>query len=253
MGIWAQGVICQKCTIRSLCARLSEALPDSWRQVLIDGDTRVGDDAPDFLLCLTKQSKPLTEITTKIIYRTLVKKICQRPAAEKHWQNLFPRQQITQIWENLRFKNILHAVFHTDFKIRHRRIFCGVVLHQIYKIRFSRSCSRCGDEEESLEHLLLECPATRGLREQVRQFLNTACNYYIQEDELEWTWLFGITYKPHNINKQAVNTVLALARHSNIVCRNFSFYENKNLDSWTLFKNNLKWHLKTVHEMDKEF
>lgn len=92
---------------------------------------RVQGSALNCLLCLDNQSKNVTEIATKQWYNIFRKKIAKRSASEAACEKVFPNHNISNIWKNLEIKHSNQQIFNTDFKIRHRRIFTSVVLHQI--------------------------------------------------------------------------------------------------------------------------
>ena len=96
----------------------------------------------------------------------------------------FPTKAIHTIWQNIEIPFTMANSFHLVFKLRHRRVFKGIVLHQIAKHIYSRMCCMCNDEEEDedLEHIL-HCSAHIGLWEQVQRLLEQRCNVKIQTEE----------------------------------------------------------------------
>ncbi len=75
------------------------------------------------------------------------------------------------MWKHLNNNYVPLDIFDMVFKIRHRRYFIRVVLHQIYKDMFTRSCSVCYDKEEDFEHLVLYCEELCIFRDRVRLLL----------------------------------------------------------------------------------
>lgn len=91
---------------------------------------------------------PLQLVTAKQWYRLLlVSSVCQRPTAEVAWAEQFPGRNIADIWKKINLKYCCHSVFNTEFKIRHRRIFTAVILHQIDTAVYSRRCPVCAVQD----------------------------------------------------------------------------------------------------------
>lgn len=80
----------------------------------------------------------------------MVAKILNTQASEKHWRRLVPTRVIHTIWQSIEIPFITSNSFHLDFKIRHRRIYAGIVLHQIAKQVYSRICCMCGETDEHM-------------------------------------------------------------------------------------------------------
>lgn len=80
----------------------------------------------------------------------MVAKILNTQASEKHWRRLVPTRVIHTIWQSIEIPFITSNSFHLHFKIRHRRIYAGIVLHQIAKQVYSRICCMCGETDEHM-------------------------------------------------------------------------------------------------------
>lgn len=144
-------------------------------------------------------------------------------------------------------------IFHLDFRIRHRRIFTGIVLHQIHKNVYQRQCAVCRLEDEDIEHLLLRCTSLTAHRERVKTLLTDHCGLNeLTEAQWDWTYLFGLQGKAQKRNNLLINTVLAFARNAAWMRRNFALYENKDISTERLFANILKAHLRLLYAADNE-
>lgn len=205
-------------------------------------------DAVGFLLCQGGREVPVGQLKTKVIYSILVSKLTKRPASEPHWAALFPGRDPTTIWGNLRVPFMPHTVFNTNFKLRHRRYYTCIVLHQIHKLQHSRLCAVCGVGEEDFAHLCLECPELAVYRGYIRQLLVGRCG--VGEGllkEWDWVWLFGLPRQGGGPKAMQANTVLALARHAVVLRRNLAVFERKIVAVRALFRNLLRAHLGLLH------
>ncbi len=119
----------RKTQIISIGERIEQSLSPEWRDLLRKGGCKGQGNALNFLLCLGDKTTPISAVKTKDWYQLFTSKIAQRPASEKTWQTIFPSHTVSTIWENIDIPLMNPSVFHSDFKIRHRRIFTGVVLH----------------------------------------------------------------------------------------------------------------------------
>jgi len=220
---------------------------------LVSGVDLVRGGAVGFHLCLGDKRQPVAQVKTKVLYNILVQKLVKKPASEVWWGKLFPDRQVDGIWENLDVPCLPHPIFQTDFKLRHRRLFTGIVLHQIHKNKFQRTCAVCRREDEDIEHLFLRCSELQTFQAHVRRILRSGCGMTDGElTQWEWLWLFGLPKKKSN-KTVAVNTLLAFARHAVLFKRNEALFADKKVDIFSLFNNLFKAHLKILFAYKREW
>lgn len=241
----------RKSQILELCKKIVLCVPSEWRELLRQRKCKVQGNSLNFFLCTDKQLIYIQNVKTKTWYKIFVEKIIRRPASEEAWCEIFPTYNIKTIWENIDIKNSGPKIFNTDFKIRHRRIFTGIALHQINKNVYKRECSVCGILPENLEHIFLHCPCLASFRQKLRILLRERCNISFKTDT-EWNWatIFGLLGKSPTKNFPLINIILAFARQASYITRNYALHENKRLDTWELFTNLLKTHIKVLHVTD---
>lgn len=238
----------------ALCARVESALPDSWGAVLRrqpkmghGGAGDPGGTLPDFHVSWGGPPTALQAMTTKKWYRLLVDKACRRPTAEVAWGQLFPGRDAGSIWHNVDLRFAGPDIFGTEYRIRHRRIFTAVILRQIDKDRYKRTCVRCEKEDETLEHLVLSCSSLVPFWVAVCGLLARCCAWSAPtEQELYWTLIFGLPENSKTSDIWTTNLVLAVARHAIVVARNCALYDNKKVNTWQFFKNWLRRHLRAL-------
>ncbi|KAK9517572.1 hypothetical protein VZT92_022931 [Zoarces viviparus] len=251
-GLKRAGGVFKTKQIMDLGMSITQGVEKSWRTLTSRG-MLMQDDAVKFLLCQGAKSTSLPQIKTKVIYDILIQKLIKRPAAELRWAAIFPTKTVTSIWCNLAIPFLSHAVFNTDFKLRHRRYYSSIVLHQIHKLKFQRLCPVCGLEDEDFEHLILRCGALSGFKTYVCQFLKTGCGATAaQLAEWDRVWLFGLLRQGRGGITMQVNTLLSFARHAAVLRRNYALFENKKVNVKELFKNLLKAHLGLLHAWREE-
>jgi len=244
--------------VRQNCHKIQAAIPFHWSSVI---DRRgqnqlVQDDAPTFLLSIADQRQNIHSVTTKKWYCILISQILQKPAAHKQWIRMFLNQPVQHIWSNLH-KNLTHQkANNTDFLIRHRRIFTGVILHQINKDVYGRECTVCLSGPETLEHLFLYCPNCTLFWDKIGKLLDDVSSS-VRKDKHNWDWLrlFGLTQPHVNLNKHQYilcNVILSIARHSIYISRNYQLYEHKKVNRWKFFTGLMQEHLRTVNNINKD-
>ena len=238
----------KKKQIINTCEKIEAGLPPEWRQAFLKTGGKVQDDALTFLLSTGPNTKNIQETTTKFWYNSFLRQITKRPTSEVHWQKAFPNKNIPSIWHNIYPTLSNPKCVNTDYKIRHRRIFTGVILHQINKNVYGRDCTVCKEKEEDIEHLFLKCPACIRFTEQVKNLLMDCCSLKIPDgNDGKWILLFGLTEKVRGKNNKLINILLATARHTIYTARNYKLYENKDIDRWTFFANSLKHYIRTIY------
>ena len=233
--------------IRTTGDRLDRAMPGSWRGVLTSGGLVAGEPRLGFLLCLKGGSvRELSGTPTRVVARLLTSAEGRRPTSERAWGAAFPDADVGTIWGNLCIPLIPHACHDLDFKIRHRGIFTGVILHQIHKELFSRTCVVCKSGDEDLMHLFVTCKCLSNLHVFLSHIIDGHCRHDIPAPTLTpWTILFG-THRKHTL----VNTILTLGRSATWTARNLQLHEHKHVCTIQIVKRNIRQHLRTLQNTD---
>ena len=226
--------------------KISMCIKKEWNNLIKLCDVPMQDDAVEILLCLGEKRTNISHATTKVIYHTLLQTRIQTPTSEKTWSNIFPNQNSINIWQNIDIKHTPHTIHNLDFKIRHRRIFTGIILHQICKTKYVRKCCVCEEEDEDQEHIFLECKDLDCFMEKLETLLKNKCQTDIKCSEKKWTFLFGVKEKKNNELMNLANMILAFARQAVFARRNYALYEGLKKDVWPIFTCSLKAHLKLL-------
>ena len=243
----------RKDVINKFLEKIKGCIKKEWWDVLKCNNDVVRDDEVEILLCLGAKTSNIKHTKTRNIYHALLHTRLQPPTAEKKWTLTFPNYDTSNIWKNLDIANTPHTVFNMDFKIRHRRVFTSIILHQICKEKYKRCCYVCKTEDEDLEHLFLKCHELRSFHEKLWSFIQDKCGIQIPEAEKEWTLFFGLNGGKNKLTN-IVNMVLAFARQAIFNRRNYALYEEKMKNVWTLFTCTLKAHLKLLFMVEgREF
>ena len=136
---------------------IKDAIPLSWKRNMITCEP---------LMIVTKSSitvktyegvKTLPNITTKVIYWTLVSKMTQSPTANAKWEKIYAHCDFN--WKQI-FLTPYRLIRDTkiqslQFKILHRFFPCNLILNKWYNDH-SDKCSFC-NEIDTLEHYFVEC------------------------------------------------------------------------------------------------
>lgn len=94
------------------------------------------------------------------------------------------------VWRALKAPWLPPGVFNSKYKLRHRRIFTSIMLHQMNRDLFSRVC---GEEDEDFDHFFLFCPVVRVFREWLRGVLEQRCGVRrLEGQQWDWVWCFGL-------------------------------------------------------------
>ncbi|XP_045897468.1 uncharacterized protein LOC123964664 [Micropterus dolomieu] len=225
------------------CSRVEAALPGSWVLALMRGSTAQRSEhgspdvsLPEFHLLGDGPPTSLAFMTPKKWYQLLIQEVRRPPTAEVVWGQLFPGWETGDIWCRVDLRFAGPAVFATEFKIRHRRIFTGVVLSHVDAERFSRVCAVCGTDDETLEHLFLRCPELVSFWVAVCSLLARCCAWAADsETGLIWTMLFGLPKGARSPCPWAINIVMALARQAVYRARNYRLFGDKVVQEKLMF------------------
>ena len=232
--------------IRSTGDRLDSAMPGSWRGVLTSGGLVVGEPRLGFLLCLGEKERELSGVPTRVVARLLTSAEGRRPTSERAWSAAFPDADVGTIWGNMGIPMVPHACHDLDFKIRHRGVFTGVILHQIHKELFSRTCVVCKSGDEDLMHLFVTCKCLSNLHVFLSHIIDGHCRHDIPAPTLTpWTILFG-THRKHTL----VNTILTLGRSATWTARNLQLHEHKHVCTIQIVKRTIRQHFRTLQNTD---
>lgn len=238
-----------------LCKTVGENIQIKWLEKLYEtSDDLVEADGIEFSLVCDSKNRTLTDLPPKFWYKFLVSQIFKTPTAESKWLILFPQRQISVIWSNLHGKWLPPSVLNTNYKLRHRRVFTSVSLHQMNKQVYSRTCAMCKAEDENFEHFFLYCTAVRPLRDFVQDLLVKKCRMKgLEGEEWDWVWCFGIMGKAQHCNVTLINFLLSFARHVLFYARNLALYEDKHVAKVVVFKNMVKFHLEILFSYDSDW
>lgn len=209
-------------------------------------------DSIDF--SLMDNNRTFTDLPTKFWYTYLIGKIFKSPTAESIWCTRFPLKSLSGIWSNLKIKCLPPTVFNTNYRLRHRRVFTAVSLHQIDKEKSSRTCAVCRMEDENFEHFWFECTVAQVLRDFVKDLLIKKCRMVgLEGEEWDWVWCFGVIGKHSRYNVTLINYLLCFARHVHLITRNWALYDNKRVSQVAVFKSLVKFNLGILFEYDKDW
>lgn len=243
----------KKQQITLLIEKLQASLPSKWKKLLTKKDL-VQDDAPNFFLSSHTTEKLITEYRTKTFYKILIDQIHKPPTAEKAWAKQFPNKDTSSIWLNINENPIPHSIFNTDFKLIHRKIYTGIILHQINKHKFSRDCAVCVSAPETLDHMFYECAVCQPFLGQVSELLVKHCGLgKAHAQQWRWMFLFRLDNETAPKRKRLMNLILAFARHTIYLARNLMLHKQKRTNRWAHFTNMFKAHCITLHRGGKEF
>lgn len=237
---------------------LGEVIRQGWPQVWEDmlrgsQEDQVEGDGLTFTLVGDIKHKTLNELSTKFWYSFLVRKIFKQPAASAAWSRIFPSYSMTDIWANRYSFWISPAMFNANFLLRHRRVLVSIVLHQIHKDSYSRTCAVCECEEEDFDHFMLHCRVVRFFRDWVKGVLTKKCRVNgLEGEKWDWVWCFGFGGKMKGLNMKLVNLILDLARYVVYIARNYALFEQKIINRRGLFKNLVVHYLEIIFRVDKE-
>ncbi|CAJ1079166.1 hypothetical protein JOB18_042027%2C partial [Xyrichtys novacula] len=235
----------RKCSIRSITEKIKNTVTLFWERIMQTKDISMQNDDLNFLLCQNNNPVPVQEIKTKAWYKLLIAEIKRTPTTEKIWAQIFPGFNTKSIWTSGGGLFTPPTLQHLDFKIKHRRIFTGIVLHQINKGKYERKCKKCNEQDEDLEHLFLDCSLVRAFYSTIRRTIQSACNFHCGSDT-EWTllFLFGLKKNSAHQHTHIINTILSYTRFSVWTVRNYALYENRTLSLLPFFKTLFLNHLK---------
>uniref|UniRef100_A0A8C7X432 Reverse transcriptase domain-containing protein n=1 Tax=Oryzias sinensis TaxID=183150 RepID=A0A8C7X432_9TELE len=237
--------------VRLIYTRVVAAFPIRWLGVGGGG----GGPAPlntayRFTVSFGGNTRDVSTLKSRYWYRMVAALETKEPTAEAAWRPFFPGQDTSEIWWSLQGSLFPHAVWNNEFKIRHRKIYTCIVLHQINKERYVRTCPVCGEVPETLEHIFLECAVVMPFLQEVRDILKTRCAFEWTE-EIEWRWaaLFGVQRGRRRPGWRLADLVLAVGRYVIYRARTLRLKEGRTTDRTKLFRHILKGHLLMLYRM----
>lgn len=197
-----------------------------------------------------QSNKSIQECSSKFFYQLLIRKIIKEPTAALNSLNI----NTLHIWYNINDKPIPLNILSTEFKLRHRKLYTGLILHQIDK-KIGRGCTVCGVAEETLLHLLIECVVCQEVWRRMEERLKQRCNFKMDKIKDLFTMLFGTNTwkKKTTINGKLINLLLSFLHHVIYISRNFKLFENKVINIWTLFRSQFVQHCNTRHIHDEDW
>ena len=153
----------------------------------------------------------------------------QKPTCESKWTDTYPGITSSTLWKYIGIPHTPHSIFDLDFKIRHRRIFTCIVLHQMHREVYERTCKVCEDDDEDVNHLLVYCSELVDFWGKIKGLLGGCSVTDCWEDRgWELTVLLGVDKKYKNWG--VINMILGFARRAIFNRRNYALYENRKLD-----------------------
>ena len=243
-----KGITYRRGVIVRVLERVEECVMSKW------GDgfrNRVGqDDAVRISLCMGGKTHAITNVTTKIWYKQALTHRVQKPTCESKWTDTYPGITSNTLWKYIGIPHTPHSIFDLDFKIRHRRIFTCIVLHQMHRKVYERTCKVCEDEDEDVNHLLVYCSELVDFWGKIKELLGGCSVTDCWEDRgWELTVLLGVDKKYKNWG--VINMILGFARRAIFNRRNYALYENRKLDVWKLYVNEWKRHLRMMYVVNE--
>lgn len=217
------GVDVNRGKVRRFCRVLDECLTDEWRGCLQNGG-----GVSDGVVRFTCDDVDFESLRPRHWYKRLVRG-CLKPAtALVAWGHRFPGRAVLAVWHTLKEPYLPPAVFHSNFKLLHRRVFTSVVLHQIQKTVYSRTCAVCGRAAEDFDHFFLTCGDVLRFRAWVRRLLVRRCGVGdLSEQQWDWVWCFGLGPGSREVGVRSANFLLLCARHVLFLARNIALYEGR--------------------------
>ena len=159
---------------------LSKALLESWRALLKSGTTCFSQiphlnstDFTEFIFHSKTGDINLIQLTSKKLYWILVEEICVHPTAKLKYNSIYNNQDFN--WKQIYL--IPHKVtleIRTRFfqyNLLNRIVYANKLLYKI-KLSDTSLCTFCGDFEQSLEHLFLQCRFSKIFWMQIVSWLN---------------------------------------------------------------------------------
>ena len=136
--------------------KIVSCIPNSWRKILnrnIDVN-----QTDDLCIYINKKMYPIRSITNKVLYNKFVEQKLQKSRGSQknsikynlhqdQWQTIFMRPH------NLKVEN---KVKDLQYKIIHRCVTTNSMLYNM-KIKAYNTCYWCHFQEETIEHLFVEC------------------------------------------------------------------------------------------------
>ncbi|KAM3585022.1 uncharacterized protein V6R79_005185 [Siganus canaliculatus] len=246
------GMKAKKQEVARVVNDIQENMPKEWKQLLKAKATMgLTNEEYEFIDIDNKQ---ISNLSTKYFYRLMIRRKIRTPTAVKHWTTTFSPVLAQRIWTNILDIATPHHLFSLDFKIKHRKIFTGIMLHQINR-EHGRGCTRCGQLEEDLEHIFLDCAVCHQVWEKIDKLLEKRCGFKMEVQMKRYIHLFGLmdNEKRRSINRRLINWILSFTRHAMYVSRNISRFERRTSNIWTLFENSFTHHVNILFQQQREW
>ena len=236
-----KGVLFRGKIIGEICEKVKRCMKPEWLALLEGPDDEVENNKVVFNMCVGVKIINVCKIKMKTCYDIVIKQIGVTPTANAAWVTVFSNEVEERIWGSIDVRYISPEMFHLDFKLRHRRIFPAVVLHQINN-GIDRQCTVCFMEDETIEHIFLNCSMLKMFVVKLRLLLSVKC-HFVCNNVHEWNMalLFGVP-RMLRVNTGLVNIILSLARRAVFLRRNSAFYDGRYQDVWVLFFCQFKAH-----------
>ena len=245
-----KGITYRKEVIVKVLERVEESVMSEWGDGFRNKG-RVGqDDAVGISLRLGRETHTIADITTKIWYKHALTYRVQKPTCESKWTDTYPDITPNILWKYIDIPHTPHAIFDLDFKIRHRRIFTCIILHQMLRGVYGRTCMVCERRDEDFNHIFVYCCELAEFWGKIKGLLG-GCS--VGDCWVDRGWelsvLLGVNRKYKNW--KTINMILGFARRAIFNRRKFAMYERRKLDVWRLFVNEWKRHLRMLYVVDE--
>ena len=159
---------------------LINALAIKWKQLSQTNSTLpfTTFDNTSYTLLLNSKKLSLSDITTKKLYNELISNIQETPTAQTRFNELYPELELE--WNKI-YSLPFQVAIDTrtgefQYKLLNRIVFTNTKLSKFGKVE-SPSCTFCGIEDETPEHLFVSCHLSKQFWEEISHWLQL-CNIH---------------------------------------------------------------------------
>lgn len=245
--------------VDTMCENIKISLPKSWVERIQEETVKPGYwGMPEMYIVINGKEKSLSDVTTKMVYKILLKKELKGPASEAVWSKLFPGFDVKTIWKNLSVKYNAIECENLDFKLRHNRIYTKMVIHQINREE-NRECDVCLTDVETLMHMFFECKKLDIFHDKLKNFFKNDFGKDVKEEEWKKLFLFGECVNKKDMRGNLCNFILSNARYAIWIRRNLAFHEGRIVDVNGIFRSVMRknvysmWKYLVKEEFEKAF
>ena len=174
--------------------------------------------------CIIRDTKDVIACeNSKTIYRDLIKKLTTRPTSEGRLHSLYSlnSEQIRNTYKLPFLVTIETKLRSFQFKFNHLIFYTNKTLYDRKMTLDPPLCTFCKTEEETLDHLFIDCPSIRPLWNQLEHTLSYT---YSRQEKI-----FGCYDELNNNNFDAISHCSLLLRYYVHICRLNKNKPNKNI------------------------